>query len=199
MDGLQLIGWVVAGGLVLYGLIRGNKFPKVPPRTTIAAARPGAFVRLVGKIVDGGSLVAPITGRGCVSFDAAITDGRGVPVRRGVRGTPFVIDDGTGTALVDPRGAFIRVVYDHSVVGGAFDRAAVADPDFVTDLVAGETLRFEEGVLTIGETIAVDGLIAGAGGDDPVYRRLAETGVRIGGAPDRPAMVSEQPADLTGE
>jgi len=196
---LEVVGWLFAGGLIVYGLVRGSKFPKVPPRVTIARAAPGEFVRVVGRIVDGGSLVAPITGRTCVSFDAVVRHGgprtEDAVVTRGVRGTPFVIDDGTGKALIDPRGAYIRVVYDHSVLDGAVERAKVADPDFLAG-ATGAGLQFEEGVLTLGEVVAVDGLIGDVGGDDPVYRRLADTRVRVTGARDRAAVVSELADDV---
>lgn len=202
---LQALSWAFAAALVIYGLIERRRLQRgVPPRVRIADAPRGKYVRVVGRIVDGGSLVAPITGRACVSFDAVVlAPARGAPggptvVARGVRGTPFVIDDGSGKILVDPRGAFIRVVYDHSVEAGALERERVADPDFIAGLEGQAGLRYDEGVLTIGETVVVSGLVGEAtgGADDPVYRRLAPTTLRLTGAPDRPALVSERPDEL---
>ncbi|KAB2888432.1 MAG: hypothetical protein F9K40_20505 [Kofleriaceae bacterium] len=199
---LQAIGWALAVVLVVYGLVERARLARnAPPNVKIARAPVGKYVRIVGQIVDGGTLVAPITGRACVSFDAVVLDEDGDDpnvLARGLRGTPFVVDDGTGKILVDPRGAYIHVVYDQSEVG-TLDTAKVADPDLLAPL-AGRTdhLRFDEGVLTIGEYVAVTGLVSAAGSaaDDPVYRRLAPTELRLAGAPDRPAVVSERPDDL---
>ncbi len=199
---LQAIGWALALVLVVYGLVERARLAKAaPPEVKIGNAPVGKYVRVVGRIVDGGTLVAPITGRACVSFDAVVLDedGDGPNVlARGVRGTPFIVDDGTGKILVDPRGAYIHVVYDQSEVG-TLDAAKVADPDLLAPL-AGRTdqLRFDEGVLTIGEHVAVTGLVSATGTaeDEPVYRRLAPTELRLTGAPDRPAVVSERLEDL---
>jgi hypothetical protein len=192
---LQALSWGLAAVLVIYGLFERARVKRgAPPEVRIKDATPGRFVRIVGQIVDGGSLVAPITGRTCVSFDAVVLSGKEV-VTRGVHGTPFIVDDGTGKILVDPRGAYIQVVYDHSEVG-PLDPDKVADPELVAGLPGGSPMRFDEGVLTIGERVAVTGLVGEAGGDDPVYRRLAETTLRLSGGPDRPAVVSERPSDL---
>lgn len=197
---LQALSWALAAALVVYGLIeRARVRRSAPRRVSIQDATPGGFVRVVGRIVDGGSLVAPITGRTCVSFDAVILrPAAGGPqiVTRGMRGTPFVVDDGTGKILVDPRGAYIQVVYDHSEVG-PLDLAKVSDPEFVAEVDRASELRFDEGVLTIGEQVSVTGLVTAVGdGDEAGYRRLATTGLRLTGAPDRPAVVSERDGDL---
>jgi hypothetical protein len=201
MDPLQAIGWAFALGLVVYGLIERARLAKSAPKNVKVADAPvDTYVRIVGTIVDGGTLVAPITGRACVSFDAVILEndpGRKVATR-GVRGTPFIVDDGTGKILVDPRGAYIHVVYDQSEVG-PLDPKKVADPDLLVPLASRRgDFRFDEGVLTIGERVAVVGLVSrvSSATDDPVYRRLAATELRIAGAPDRPAEVSERPGDI---
>jgi len=198
----EVVSWVFAGALVVYGLVTRSRVQHEKIHK-IAQAPVGQFVRIVGRIVDGGTLVAPITGRACVSYDAAVLaqapyDGSRQVVARGVRGTPFVIDDGTGKLLVDPRGAFIRVVYDHSVEVGAYSQAKVADPAFLPEVDPRADLRFDEGVLAIGELVAVTGLLSQAGGpdDDPVYRRLAATSLRLTGSAERAATVSELGEDL---
>jgi hypothetical protein len=198
---LEAISYAFGGALVIYGLVERARMKKLAPRlVTVAKAEVGRYQRVVGRIVDGGTLVAPITGRACVSFDAVILEvgpGRKV-VTRGLRGTPFIVDDGSGKILVDPRGAYIQVVYDKSEVG-RLDETEVADPDLLAP-IAGKTgnLRFDEGVLAIGEQVTVSGMITevSSADDDPVYRRLASTELCIAGAADRPAVVSERPDDL---
>jgi hypothetical protein len=198
---LEAISYAFGGALVIYGLFERARMKKLTPKlVTVAKAEVGRYQRVVGQIVDGGTLVAPITGRACVSFDAVILEdgpGRKV-VTRGLRGTPFIVDDGSGKILVDPRGAYIQVVYDKTEVG-RFDTATVADPDLLEGAKGHPgNLRFDEGVLAIGEQVTVTGMITQVSGaeDDPVYRRLAATELRIAGAPDRPAIVSERPDDL---
>jgi hypothetical protein len=198
---LEAISYAFGGALVVYGLIERARMKKLAPKlVSVAKADVGHYQRVVGRIVDGGTLVAPITGRACVSFDAVVLEAgpaRKV-VTRGLRGTPFIVDDGSGKILVDPRGAFIQVVYDKSEVG-PLDPASVADPDLLEPLKnRGGDFRFDEGVLAIGEQVTVSGMITevSSAEDDPVYRRLAATELRIAGAPDRPAIVSERPDDL---
>ncbi|HUQ08076.1 MAG TPA: GIDE domain-containing protein [Kofleriaceae bacterium] len=201
MNVLDIAGVLFAAGLVVYGLMERARLKRLaPPLVKVGNAPVGTYVRIVGRIVDGGTLVAPITGRACVSFDAVIKESTEPPkvVARGLRGTPFIVDDGTGKILVDPRGAFIHVVYDTSEVG-PLDPEKVADPELLAPIGARrDALRFDEGVLVIGEQVTVTGLVSRAGGtdDDPVYRRLAATELRLTGAPDKPAVVSERPEDL---
>ncbi len=202
MDVLTFAAWAFGAGLIVYGLLERRRLKAgEPPEVTVKSATAGKYVRIVGKIVDGGTLVAPITGRTCVSFDAVVLVDRDGPphvVARGLRGTPFIVDDGTGRILVDPRGAFIHVIYDKSQVG-PLDPAKVADPELLAPLGTNtKGLRFDEGVLAIGEHVAVSGLVsrAGSAADDPVYRRLAATELRLTGGPNRPAVVSERPEDL---
>lgn len=193
---------VLGAQLIALAIFEGARLTRAAgAAVTIGSAPAGKLVRIVGRIVDGGSLVSPITGRACVAYDAIVLErerkGFSV-VTRGVRGTPFIVDDGTGKILVDPRGAFVQVVYDTSE-DGPLDFAKVSDPDLLA-AVKDRTgqLRFDEGVLTIGEQVAVTGLVSKASGadEDSVYRRLAPTELRLAGAPDRPAVVSERPEDL---
>jgi hypothetical protein len=201
MNVLDIASVLFGAGLVVYGLVERARLKKLaPPLVKVSDAPVGKFVRIVGQIVDGGTLVAPITGRACVSFDAVVIGNNPARtlVARGLRGTPFVVDDGTGKIVVDPRGAFIQVIYDRSEVG-PIDPKKVADPDFLGQVTGStEHLRFDEGVLTIGEQVTVTGLVskASSADDDPVYRRLAATELRLTGAPDRAAVVSERPEDL---
>lgn len=43
-----------------------------PPVVTVSQARPGEFVRIVGTVVTGTTMPAPITGRACVCFSAEV-------------------------------------------------------------------------------------------------------------------------------
>jgi hypothetical protein len=114
-------------------------------------------------------LKAPFTGRTCVAYIAIVENeyatGRGSPgsvtIAREIRAVPFQLDDESGRALVDPKGAELEIELDaegislpeRDVVSDAFLRRLHAriprDPH----------LRFREGVINVGErvTLFVDG------------------------------------------
>lgn len=181
---------------------------------TIGEAVDGQWLKAAGKVVrcDGEPLVAPITGRPCVCFDAAAWSyivtypDTGVSwasspnvLTRSLRGTPFVIEDGTGEALVDPRGAFVHVTLDHWRGGrkGALSRRPFADPSFMRGVPARPDLEVAEGVIEIGELVLVSGLVQRAPAtDDGLYRASADRRLRIVGSSDRPAIVSDRRAEL---
>jgi hypothetical protein len=141
--------------------------------TSASSRRRPEIVRVVGKVVaaDGELLVAPLTGRRCVCFDAAVhgheRDELGlvtvVLLTRSLRGKPFVIDDGSAQAHVDPRGAYVRLFLDHREggVNVKLGRPPLADPEFVAGLRMKAHPEYVEGVLTIGEE--VEGFAVGSG------------------------------------
>jgi hypothetical protein len=180
------------------------------PIGPIADLVDGAWVKVVGKVVrcEGDALVAPITGRACACFDAAVwswtdrspdgfvawTPSRRL-VARSLRGTPFVLEDESGQAVVDPRGAFVRLTLDHER-GPQPDPLAwrsIADPSLLADVPLTPGLECAEGVLAIGETVLVSGLVhAGPLDGASTYRASADRRVRIAGSATRPASVTER-------
>jgi hypothetical protein len=183
------------------------------PVRILADAREGEISKFAGKVVapEGELLTSPITGRRCVCFDAAVFALRqeaatwnfvttSTLVRRVLRGTSFTIDDGTGRAVVDPRGAYVRLVHDH-YQGGLGQRwnVRVADPTFLADDPAPGELELGEGVLEVGESVVVIGLVRRAVAADPesgLYRVSADARTYITGAADRPADISDRRGDL---
>lgn len=180
------------------------------PRVSIAEAPEGALVRLHGRVVDGESLQAPLTGRRCVYYVALVEERRQsgkshhwVVRIRETRGVPFVIDDGTGRALVDPTQAQIDVEFDSNERSGTFDDPTPTERAFLDrHSVKGEgwvfnkTLRYREGVFEVGEQIAVrclpvrepdpEGVGASRG-----YRDAPPTRLRVGGSADHPILLSD--------
>jgi len=170
----------------------------------------GRWVKVVGTVVacDGELLVAPLTGRRCVAFDAAIfqyvlephpafdigSHSGGQLLTRSLRAVPFILEDATGRALVDPRGAFVRLTIDHQQ-GGPGERIqhlVVADPSFLPRSRAHEDKRYLEGVLEVGEEVLVSGLAQTPRvGDTSLYRASADERVRIAGSADHPADVTD--------
>lgn len=176
---------------------------------TLGDAADGRWVKVVGTVVacEGELLVAPLTGRRCVAFDAAIFQyvleshptldtelyGNGQLLSRSLRAVPFILEDAAGRALVDPRGAFVRLAHDHQQ-GGPGERIqhlVVADPSFLPKTRAHEDKRYLEGVLEVGAEVLVSGLAQTTKvGEASLYRASADARVRITGSADRPADVT---------
>ena len=188
-----------------YGVTRVYRWlrPERSQRTPvvgIGAAAPGAFVRIIGRVVAGEPLVAPVTGRACVAYDAAISWGtERVVGRRDVRGAPFLVEDDTGRAQIDPRGAFVLLHYQHTVEPGDPARLVTHDPGFRAGLPPRWDWVVTEGTLAIGDTVAVIGRVEADSGEDPVYRQASGPGRRIVGAADRPLVISTRGGDLLGQ
>src|SRR5690606_11120435 len=108
---------IVAASLVWNEMARIRRELRGAPRVDIAELREGRTGRVVGRVGDGETLSAPFTGRSCVFYEATVEEYRSSGMtgswRQVVReavGVPFVLDDGTGRAIVDPRG--VRVAVD---------------------------------------------------------------------------------------
>jgi hypothetical protein len=111
-----LIG--VGGAALLFGMAairaRGRRTPRELVATrTIAELGEGRF-RVVGRIAPMDTVRSPVDGTSCVFVDVVeYRDFGGAlcrEVSHEVRGVPFLVDDGTGLLLVDPREAEIEAV-----------------------------------------------------------------------------------------
>jgi hypothetical protein len=129
-------------------------------------------------------------------------------VAREVKGIPFVLDDGSGRAIVDPSGARVAVDIDMTTRSGTFDDATPVEEEFLsrhglrsTGWVFNKSLRYREGVIEIGETIAVMGQGVREPDPDAVgkvggYRTGPPTRLRLGGSARHPILLSDAPDTL---
>jgi hypothetical protein len=182
---------------------------------SIADAPEGAVVRLDGRVVEGETLEAPLTGRRCVyylaiveEFAAGSTPDSWREVTREARGVRFAIEDGTGRAIVDPDGARVDVDLDQTSRSGTFEDPTAAQAAFVerrgvklTGWSSNRTLRYREGVFEVGEPIAVMCWPVrepdpGAGSREVGYRDAPGTRLRVGGSAKHPILLSNS-RDLT--
>jgi hypothetical protein len=204
-----IASWYRSGTARLRSALREAK------HVSIADAPEGAVVRLDGRVVEGETLVAPLTGRRCVyyvaiveAFEAGSTPDSWRELAREARGVPFAIEDGTGSALVDPDGARVDVDLDRTSTSGSFEDPTTAQAAFLerrrvklTGWSSNRTLRYREGVFEIGEPIAVmcqpmrepD---PGAGSREVGYREAPGTRLRVGGSAKHPILLSDS-RDLT--
>jgi hypothetical protein len=191
-----------------------RKALKTTPRIAIAEFPDGGHGTIVGrvKLADAGML-APLTGRRCSYYQAVVERQRSnnnssswyqIIFESG--GVPFEVDDGSGSrAIVDPRGAKTVLVMDSTTRSGTFDDATEAEEAFLArygkeskGLIFNKTLRYKEGVLEEGETIAVLGV--GVREPDPAavdasrgYRELPRTRLRMGGSRKLPIILTDDP------
>ncbi len=212
----SLLGWaILLGGLALSAKLWPNlwKGPKglpwqvprpalsagLPPgadearRGPIEDARPGDYIAVVGKVMEPAELAGPISKRPCVAYDLVLRDSiRGERVARVLRGSTFTLSTGGTTAVVDARGAFIRL--EHDRLGTAFARGRFED-GVIPPESPGEHFVADEGVIAPGEYVLVIGVVETAS-NDVGYRSSADVRLRLDGGGVRPSVVSSVPADL---
>ncbi len=87
--------------------------------------------RVTGRAVAiGEQLAGPLTGRRCVYYLAIVEEQRSTgrssywrTIASETRGVPFMIDDGTGRAIIDPTGAEVALDFDGNSKSGTFNKA----------------------------------------------------------------------------
>lgn len=221
MEALVVLA-VVAGVAIVAASLMWNEKARIrrelrgAPRVDLAELREGRTGRVVGRVGEGETLQAPFTGRSCVFYEATVEEYRSSgktgswrQVVREAMGVPFVLDDGTGRAIVDPRGARVAVDLDMTTRSGTFDDATPVEEQFLTrhglrstGWVFNKSLRYREGVIEIGETIAVMGQGVREPDPDAVgkvggYRSGPPTRLRLGGSARHPILLSDAPDTLT--
>jgi hypothetical protein len=183
------------------------------PVVTVRGAKPGMFVRIVGTVVDGKTMLAPITGRECVCFSAAAkgieelptgprprdTTRRWHPLAERVGANPFVLEDGTGRIAVDPRGAIIRLALDHHVTVKRGEALPLHEAGFVSTTLQLEEIILDEGVVPNGARVVVEAMVQamGAGPELAAYRR-GDGDLFLAGGASRSPSISDLPGDLEG-
>lgn len=212
---------VVAGVAVVAASLVWNEKAKIrrelrgAPRVDIGELREGRTGRVVGRVGEGETLRAPFTSRSCVFYEATVEEyrssGKTGSWRQVVReavGVPFVLDDGTGRAIIDPSGARVAVDLDMTTRSGTFDDATPVEEEFLTrhglrstGWVFNKSLRYREGVIEVGETIAVMGQGVREPDPDAVgkvggYRSGPPTRLRLGGSARHPILLSDAPDTL---
>lgn len=141
--------------------------------TPIADAKAGELVRIVGVLKKHEALVAaPLSGRLCAHYEVRVLEyvssgrsGRWQLRFRETESRSFVVADASGRALVDVRSFECAVVRDQNRRSGTFQDAT---PELEAILARNamqstgllglnRSLRYEEGVLELGERVTVLG------------------------------------------
>jgi hypothetical protein len=216
-----VIAAIVAGAAIVVASLLYNEKARIrrqlraAQRVDLGELGEGRTGRVVGRVGDGETVQAPFTGRSCVFYEATVEEYRSSgktgswrQVVREARGVPFVLDDGTGRAIVDPGGARVDVDLDMTTRSGTFDDATPIEEQFLTrhnlrsaGWVFNRSLRYREGVIEVGETIAVMGQGVREPDPDAVgkvggYRSGPPTRLRLGGSSRHPILLSDAPDTL---
>ncbi len=148
------------------------------PVLAIGSATLDALVRLTGTLrLVGPPLIAPLSGRGCAGYHAQIEEDspRARVLGTETRFSDFVLDDGTGSALVSMESPQVDVTMDHVWRANLLDAEARFDVErFLASTLdsaklsaaAKAHLVYREGALTDGERVTVFGRL-GAGATRP--------------------------------
>lgn len=185
--GLFLTGAGVREGIRAYRLRR----TRATPVSALSDSSGRVVVTGVARRADG-TVTAPFTRREALAHSWHVealsrewsNDGvrhRWAVVDRGKRAVPFLVDDGTGTVLVDPAGATLRLA-EAAVPDYEPDPAerSTLDLDFASlRRLAGESdPRYFEARLDEGETVSVHGVVR----TDGPHLDAGRIGLRISGA-----------------
>jgi hypothetical protein len=189
-------------------------------RTPVSKVRDVAestSARIVGRVAEFDPPIrGPLSGRTCVYYEAVVEEYRSSgksgswrEIIKERRGVPFIVDDGTGRAIVDPTHVKLDLHADQKSKSGTLDDATPVEEEFLarhgkksSGWVFNKKLRYSEAAIEIGEQVTVlgrslrepdpDGVGAGAGG----YREGPPTRLRLAGVPDAPVLISDQPSNL---
>ncbi|MCA9676340.1 MAG: hypothetical protein KC464_14980 [Myxococcales bacterium] len=136
------------------------------PRVAIADFVEGQAARIVGRVIELETFPAPLSRRPCVAAEAIAVSvslagiaeravGKSASLVRDLRMVRFLVDDGTGIALVEPEGA-------EAVLSAR--RVLRRDPEgwgrrllVRCGARAGDGFRYHEGAIVPGATVAVGG------------------------------------------
>jgi hypothetical protein len=134
---------------------------------SVAQFPDGKYGRVVGTVdaVDDSVMYAPVSGLPCIFYVVRIAEALTVQrktgdpkvVVRSVSDAPFFLDDGTGRALVDPRGAIGFL--DHPIAGGVCDRAPPPVVRLLQDAqrTASSRYTYAEWAIPVGTRVSVVG------------------------------------------
>lgn len=181
-------------------------------RVPIAEVREGEVVRVTGRVRGVSELLrAPLSGRPCVFFEVTVEEyrssgksGRWVRILREQEAMDFLVEDGTGKALVRADGMRVLAQRDHEQSSGTFNDATPELEAFLarhgeksTGWIFNRRLRYREGIFEPGETVTVLGEAHWEQDPDP---ETAGTGYRdvpkrlvLRPRPQGPVIASDEP------
>jgi hypothetical protein len=221
-SGLDADAWIVIILIVIVIAIFAWYFGKTQRlKRQLKAAKPWTLNELPedthGRVIGqarmlGEQLQGPLTGRPCVYYIAQVEEQRSTgrssywrTIASETRGVAFILEDGTGRAIIDPNGAEVALNFDGNSKSGTFNKADPVQEAFLArhgqkseGWVFNKTLRYREAMIEIGETVAVLG--SGTREPDPdaapeaAYRGAPATRLRLTSSSRFPLIISDDPS-----
>ncbi len=209
MDWFSIIALVAAVGLIAYVEYRAEHrrarraLRAGPPVSIRALARAGRG-RVVGTVGEYNHkhLEAPLSGRRCVYYRLTVTEPdtdspRTLIEERSV--LPFVVEDSSGQAIIEPLGAAIWLVTDLRSSSGLLDEPNAREFAILRRHAApatGEVLNpqrtYRESALAVGERVVVAGEVAAV----LPTREGSKPRVILKHTDDAPLVLCNQPSEL---
>ena len=186
---------------------------RAAPIHSLAAVPEGTLVRVVGKATaldDQTPLLrAPLSGRPCLMYFVKV-EPQGSSSGHSIRETnaiPFMLTDANGKAVIDATAAYPALIFDRDVESVLLDPAKPAENEFLARhgrsakaWIFDRALRYREGIIEVGETIAILGI--GFREPDPDgtpsegYRSAPPTRIRFTSSPKYPLVISDDPTTM---
>lgn len=169
----MLVGLTVAGFIGAFYYFLRKRIIEDTPTARIRSAAQG-YVELtgIGKLMDGPPIISPLTGTQCTWYSYRIEERRRsgrrtrwVTVDKGTSDELFILEDETGTCVIDPEGAGITPAAK-DIWYGSTPRPA-SGPGGGRRWFSGRRYRYTEQRLHPGEPLYAIGLfetVGGAGG-----------------------------------
>jgi hypothetical protein len=195
---IVFLAWYFSKAQRLKRKLRGT------PVCSISRLTPDAPGRVVGTArAHGETLTAPLTARTCLYYLVEVKERRGkhwTTILTEARGVAFVLDDGTGRALVDPERAELALDFDRNDSSGTFQGASPAQEALLArhgrgsvGLIFNKSLRYREATIAVGERIAVLGHCERAPGAPGMAYGAQPTPLRLVGSLESPLIISDAP------
>jgi hypothetical protein len=202
----------IPGALGRYAADRKHrKLMRKAPVFTVRDLPENTFGKIVGRVrpLRERAIEAPLSKRVCVYYDISVDAMVGESMVRTLAslqdGIPFVLQDETGGAVIDPAHAFVSAGIDALSTSELAD-AGPAERDILvrTNLSGrtvgmGDSLRYREAILELDEMVAVFG--GGIREPDPdglsTYRDHGATRMHLTGTARFPLFISDDPRSLT--
>lgn len=194
LPGLACLAWTIYN----LPIFKARRRLTATPIQPVATIEPEMTVRVTGTIEPlSEPLSAPLTGRRCVYYGAAVSEQRTgqhgtrwVQIHGVQRSVDFIVRDASGRVIVRVDRADIVAIPDHKRFSGSFDEPTPAESallerfgeDATGFLGLNRHLRFTESALEIGEEVTVLGVARRSEGAGPMV---------IESPPDAPLLVTD--------